>query len=689
MWWQEAIGSLKGIGPKRAETLAKLNIFTLGDLLNYYPRLDSFIDNSQLKTIKELVPDGSRQLFKASVYRALEKYSGGGKRYGLVTVRDATGYAEIYLFGGQRFLARSLKPEVEVLISGRIKPGRTAKSVSEPLIQSLSADHLQQMNAILPVYNLTESLTQQVLRQAVQQTLTVAADSGCPETLPQALVAKYHFPDRLSTLRNIHFPVSMGALQEARRRLVYEELFLLQCGLLLNKERNQEERGGIQHLPDGAMLRRVQEQLPFKLTAAQNKAWGEIAADMQAPRPMHRLLQGDVGSGKTVIAALALVKAGEAGYQGCLMAPTGILAQQHYETLSRFFKGTRLRCGLLTSNTKPVQRQELLADLAAGNLDILIGTHALLQEDVRFKNLSLVITDEQHRFGVNQRAALVSKSAFAPDVLIMTATPIPRTLALTVYGDVAVSSMQGLPPGRKPVTTLCYTTERRDEVYAGMVRQIKAGRQVYIVCASIEESEAMEEVRSVSEVYGELKRTYLKNIPTGLLHGKLKQAEKEEVMEAFARGELKALVTTTVIEVGVNVPNASLMIVENADRFGLAQLHQLRGRVGRGENQSYCVLLTDCLTEENLFRLKVLCDCHDGFALSEKDLELRGSGQIFGLRQHGLPDLYLADILRDKEVLLACRQDALALLADAQGREELRRLVDNQLDDRFARIFDF
>ena len=689
MWWQEAISSLKGIGPKRAATFEKVNIVTLGDLLNYYPRLDSYIDNSQLKTIRELVPDGSRQLFKAEVFRALERYSGGGKRYGLVTVRDATGYAELYLFGGQRFLARSLKAETQVLISGRIKPGRTAKSVSEPLIQSVSADHLQQMNAILPVYNLTESLTQQVIRQAVQQVLELAAVKGCPETLPVSLVQKYHFPDRLATLRNIHFPVSQAALAQAQQRLVYEELFLLQCGLLLHKERNLDERGGVQHHPGGVLVAQVRRRLPFKLTAAQVKAWGEIEADMEAPRPMHRLLQGDVGSGKTVIAALALAKTCGEGFQGCIMAPTGILAQQHYETLSSFLQGTGTPLALLTSNTRPAERQELLEQLAAGKIGILVGTHALLQEDVHFKKLALVITDEQHRFGVNQRAALVNKSALAPDVLIMTATPIPRTLALTIYGDVEVSSMKGRPPGRKSVTTLCYTGEKRPAVYEGMVRQIKAGRQVYIVCASIEESENLETVRSVNDVYAELKQTYLKNIPAGLLHGKLKNAEKEAVMEAFARGELKALVTTTVIEVGVNVPNATLMIVENADRFGLAQLHQLRGRVGRGEQQSYCVLLTDCLTADNLARLKVLYDCNDGFELSERDLELRGSGQIFGLRQHGLPDLYIANILRDQKVLSACRKDAAQVLADPQARQEVRRIVANQFDDRFARIFDF
>ncbi len=328
-----------------------------------------------------------------------------------------------------------------------------------------------------------------------------------------------------------------------------------------------------------------------------------------------------------------------------------------------------------------------MQELAEGSLKILVGTHALLQEDVVFAHLALVVTDEQHRFGVNQRAALVNKSEYAPDVLIMTATPIPRTLALTVYGDVETSVMRGMPPGRKAIETLCYTGDMRQKVYAGMVRQIRAGRQVYVVCASIEESEAMEGIRSVNDVFAELKKTWLKDIPCGLLHGKLKPAEKDEIMEAFAAGKLKCLVTTTVIEVGVNVPNATLMIVENADRFGLAQLHQLRGRVGRGDKQSYCVLLTDNQEPDNLARLTVLHNSNDGFELAQRDLELRGAGQLFGLRQHGLPDLRLADILRDTDVLLAARKDAQKVLAKPELRQEMLKGAANLFDSRFAGIF--
>lgn len=688
MWWQEAVSTLKGIGKKRVAAFEKLHVATIGDLLNFYPRLDSYIDNSQVLAIRNLATDGSKQLFKGELLRTGEHYSRQGGKYSILTLRDASGYAEVYLFGGQRFQSRTYKLGTELLIAGRVRPGRMGKVVTEALVQPYDAQHLAASQGILPVYNLTEALTQPLVRQAVRQALQLAAERGCPETLPELLVKQYGFLGRLETLVNIHFPESKQKLDLAKQRLIYEELFLLQCGLLLNKEQNGTQREGLQHRPNGPLVRGLLQGLPFQLTKAQGKAWKEIARDMEKPQPMHRLLQGDVGSGKTVISALALAKTVENGFQGCIMAPTGILAGQHYETLQSFFAGTKVRLALLTSMTKPAQRRNLLEDLALGLVDILIGTHAVLQEDVRFAKLALVVTDEQHRFGVNQRAALVNKAPVAPDVLIMTATPIPRTLALTVYGDVDVSLMQGLPPGRKAVTTLCYTGDKREQVYAGMLRQLKAGRQAYVVCASIEESEEME-VRSVTEVFEELTQSFLRDVPCALLHGKLKNAEKDDIMERFAKGELKALVTTTVIEVGVNVPNATLMIVEDADRFGLAQLHQLRGRVGRGDKQSYCVLLTDSQAPETLARLQVLHACNDGFELSERDLELRGSGQLFGLKQHGLPDLYIADILRDKELLQACRQDAQNCLAKPALRQEVLQAVREQFDERFAGIFNF
>ena len=689
-WWQEELTTLKGVGAKRAAAFARLNLKTVGDLLNFYPRLDSYIDNSKIVTIRELTTDGSMQLFTAEILRAVDRYGGSGRRFAAVSVRDHTGYANLYFFGAQRFQARSLHPGQKLLIRGRVHPGRAAKSVSELTVQDLTAKRGPTLQGILPVYNLTESLTQNILRQTMRQALALAKSEGCPETIPEELVHKYGFLDRWSCLKNIHFPENLKKMQQARTRLIYEELFLLQCGLCLHREYNEEQRSGIAHGPDGKLVQELLAGFPFKLTSAQKKAWQEISQDMERTRPMHRLLQGDVGSGKTALAALALAKTVENGFQGCLMAPTSILAWQHLETLQKFFSHTSVQIGILTSAVKKSEREELLARLAAGKLQILIGTHALLQEDVHFSKLALAVTDEQHRFGVDQRAALVNKSGYAPDVLIMTATPIPRTLALTVYGDVEVSFMKGVPPGRKPVQTLCYTDDKRAQVYEGVARQIKAGRQAYVLCPSIEESADLSDgskLRNVLEVYDELGRKWLKNIPCALLHGRLNNTEKEEIMKKFAAGKIKVLVTTTVIEVGVNVPNATLMIIENADRYGLAQLHQLRGRVGRGQEQSYCVLLTDNMSPDSLARLQVLHSCSDGFALSEKDLAMRGAGQLFGLRQHGLPDLYVADLLRDTEVLHRCRQDAEALLQKPELRQKLLAAVQNQFDDRFVNIF--
>ena len=684
MWWQEPITKLKGIGPKKAADFANLNIFTIGDLLNRYPR--TYVDQSKVKTIAELTTDGEKQLFCAEVYRVADRISARRMRYTLVTLKDATGFAELYMFAHQRFQTRNFKPGTQLLVDGKVQPGRGgAKMVTDAYVQILKDGESASAPGILPVYALSGALTQQNVRTAVKTALTMAEDY-LPESLPQEIINAKKLPPRFEAVKNIHFPVSFAELARARSRFIFEELFLLQCGLLYYRSRVKSTRSGIKMAPDGTLLQKVLAQLPFKLTEAQQKAWQDISLDMQDKKPMHRLLQGDVGSGKTVVSALALAKAAENGYQACIMVPTEILAQQHYETLQAFLEPAGISCGLLTSSVKGVRRRELLENLAAGNLQVLVGTHALIQDDVIFDKLALVVTDEQHRFGVEQRAKLANKSAYEPDVLVMTATPIPRTLALTVYGDLDVSVMKGMPPGRKSIKTLCYTGDKRREVYAGMVRQIKAGHQAYIVCAVIEPGE-MPGVRAAAEVYEELQRTFLNGIPCALLHGKMKPAEKEVVMEDFAAGKIKALISTTVIEVGVNVPNATLMIIENADRFGLAQLHQLRGRVGRGEAQSFCVLLTDSDSPETLARLNVLHTSNDGFYLAEQDLKLRGAGQLFGLRQHGLPDLYIADILQDTDVLIEARALAKKTLADAGQTAEITKVLDAQFDERFKRIF--
>ena len=647
-------------------------------------RQGAYLDYAKLKTIKELDVDNSKQIFKATVYQVKNGYGASRRSYTSVTVRDETGYATLYFFGGQRYKAQKLKPDTVLQITGRVRQGRTTKSVSEVDVQPLEQDE-GKTPGIVPVYALSGNLTQKNLRTWISEALRLAAED-LPESLPAKVVSQCNLPDRYTALKNIHFPESWEALRRAKQRFVFEELFLLQCGLLYYRQQSHDNREGIKHAADGALVKDVMQGLPFELTAAQQQAWREISLDMQDKKPMHRILQGDVGSGKTVISALALAKAVENGYQGCIMVPTEILAAQHFETLEQYLQPYGVRIALLTGGMRAKARRELLLNLELGLVDVVVGTHALLEEDVRFANLSLTVTDEQHRFGVEQRARLSNKSANAPDVLVMTATPIPRTLALTVYGDLDISVMKGRPPQRKPVRTLCYTDERRREVYAGLVRQVQAGRQAYVVCPLIEESDVLA-VHSAERVYEELKRDFLQDIPCALLHGRLKGAEKDAIMSSFAAGELKVLVSTTVIEVGVNVPNATLMVIENAERFGLAQLHQLRGRVGRGSEQSYCVLLTAADSPEALARLNVLHESEDGFYLAEKDMEQRGAGQLFGLKQHGLPDLRIADIMRDVDVIAQVRQLAQAQLRTPEDWAEIRRLVEMQFGERFNMIF--
>lgn len=677
--------TLKGIGPKKAADLAALNIFTVGDLLCYYPRQDAYLDYSRLKKIRELATDGSKQVFQGTVFRVRDSFQGRGRKFTVVTVRDETGYADLYFFMQQRYMAKKFKADEKLLITGRVKQGRTAKMVSEVFCQDAEGEN--NLLGIWPVYSLAGAVTQKNMRQWIRLALTKAAAENLPESLPDEVLSYCHFTDRLTALKNIHFPANWESLHQAQRRFIFEELFLLQCGLLYYRQNRNDEKHGVKHGRDGELIQKVLDQLPFSLTAAQKQAWQDISLDMQDIKPMHRILQGDVGSGKTVISALALAKAAENGFQGCLMAPTEILAQQHYKTLQEYFAPTGITVGLLTGSLKTRERGILLQGLADGSIDIVVGTHALIQQDVCFQKLSLVITDEQHRFGVGQRAALAGKASDAPDVLVMTATPIPRTLALTVYGDLDVSLMKGRPPGRQKIQTLCYTDEKRAEVYQGLLRLIQKGRQAYIVCPLIGESEMLG-ARSAESVYDELRHGILKDVKIALLHGRLKDSEKNAIMQAFAAGQIDVLVSTTVIEVGVNVPNAVLMVVENAERFGLAQLHQLRGRVGRGNEQSYCVLLTAADNPETLARLQVLHDSDDGFYLAEQDLRLRGAGQLFGMRQHGLPDLRIADIIRDTEIIVQARKMAQQLLTDNKhNRFFVQELVERQFDDRFQMIF--
>lgn len=685
MWWQEPVTRLKGIGPKKALEFENINVVTIGDLLNHFPRQGCYLDYSHIRTIGELTTGGEMQLFRGTIVRMNNRRSARNLKYATITIGDGTGFAEIVLFGAQTYMTRVYHTGDEVLVIGKVMPGRTAKSVTGASLSHVKEDGAE-APGILPTYALTGSLTQNQVRGAVRQALALARKE-LPECLPEKILRAKQFLPRLEALENIHFPKSPELLEQARQRLIFEELFFLQCGLLHHRVEIKKDSQGIKMARCGTLVRKVLDNLGFSLTDSQKKAWQEIDDDMQSPEPMNRLVQGDVGSGKTALALLALAKAVENGYQGCLMAPTEILAEQHYQEMQKVLEPAGIRTALLTGGLSAKTRRQVLEGLADGSIQAVVGTYALIQDKVVFHSLALAITDEQHRFGVAQRAKLQAKSQYAPHVLVMTATPIPRTLALTVYGDLDVSLMKGLPPGRKPVRTLCYTEEKRPAVYQGMVHQIREGHQAYVVCPLIEESEGVD-AKAAEELYEELTSTYLRGIPCGLLHGRLKPEEKDAVMESFARNETKVLITTTVVEVGVNVPNATLMVIEGADRFGLAQMHQLRGRVGRGSAQSYCVLLTASTNPVTLERLQIMRSCSDGFLLAEKDLELRGAGQFFGLRQHGLSDLYIADILRDTDTLVEARKAAQWAMGNPSiAKEVIRAAAVTQFDGRFERIF--
>ena len=474
-------------------------------------------------------------------------------------------------------------------------------------------------------------------------------------------------------------------LKEARNALAFEELYLIQCGLMLLKKKNQQEGKGIRHLGNSRKVLALLESLPFRLTHDQDKAWQEICKDMESPLPMRRLVQGDVGSGKTVIAMLALVKTVENGFQGAMMAPTEILAEQHHEGFVKQLAPLGIKVGFLSGRLTKKKREEMHAAIAAGEYDIVVGTHALIQEDVAFARLGLVVTDEQHRFGIDQRAALEKKGALTPDVLVMTATPIPRTMTLTVYGDLDVSLIKQLPPGRQPIRTFVRQPDRRELIYRYVRTQLEEGRQAYVVCPLIEDSEDSD-LPSAEEVYDELRYGFFYGMSCGLVHGRMKAAEKEQVMQDFYDNKVKLLVSTTVIEVGVNVPNASMMVIEHADRFGLAQLHQLRGRIGRGPYKSYCILVSEGKTENARERLKIMESTTDGFQLAEEDLRLRGPGQFFGRMQHGLPDLKIADVLGDMDILLKAREAAAATLENREDMGFVLPVLAAQYREQFARI---
>ena len=667
---------IKGVGETRARALEKLHIRTLGDLISYYPR--RWEDRTKLFPIRDL-PEGEYACCRAMLAQEPTAHRiSGGQTVVKVRAVDEGGVLDITFFH-QEYRKNALHRGETYIFYGRAEGGGIRRRMANPLLEKEGGQQLT--GRIMPVYPLTAGITQIMMAKAVRQGLDECRD--LPEdVLPDEIRRAHHLCYAGFALENIHFPTSPEALNTARRRLVFEELFLLSCGLSLLRQRRESVHG----LPcRAADMSDFYAALPFALTAAQRRAIEDAVGDMTSGRPMNRLCQGDVGSGKTMVAAACVWFAAQSRWQSALMAPTEILARQHYENLSPLFARFGLHCALLTSSTRAKERREILAGLADGSIDLCIGTHALLTEDVQYARLGLVITDEQHRFGVDQRAAL-SKKADSPHMLVLSATPIPRTLALIIYGDLDVSVIDELPPGRQKVDTFAVGEKYRQRLNAFIRKQVAEGHQVFIVCPLVGEDDHLPDERKAVTAYArKLQNEVFPDLRVAVLHGRMKAKEKESVMAAFAAGDSDILVSTTVVEVGEDVPNANLTVVENAERFGLSQLHQLRGRVGRGSAKSWCVLLSDSDNEDTRRRLKVLTQTNDGFKISEEDLRLRGPGDFFGQRQHGLPTLKAADLSCDMRLLEEAQSAANELLdGDPALSDPAHALLRQRIDRLFA-----
>ncbi len=672
-WRDVPVQFVKSVGPKLGESFAKVGVGTVGELLSYYPR--KHLDYSQCTPIAELRA-GKLATVWGSIYKVSSYTPPGKANLAIikVVIRDGSGRLNLSFFQrGGNYLRRQFEQRfplnAQIILSGTVKWDKYSQGLTldspefEVLGDTENADSQSDslhLGRIVPIYPLTEGLNIKWVRRAIHNALQAYAPR-ISDPLPAALKQRLGLIGFAEAIQAFHFPLSEESLRDARNRLVFQELLLTQLGLLYRREQHNSQSGGLKIQTTGKLAQAFLQQLPFTLTGAQQRVYQEILKDLRSENPMSRLVQGDVGSGKTVVAVLALLEAIEAGFQGALMAPTEILAEQHFQKIFQWLLPLNLQTELLIGSQGAKQKRETLARLASGEAHLIIGTHALIQEGVNFSRLGLAVIDEQHRFGVKQRATLRAKGQ-TPEILSMTATPIPRTLALTVYGDQDVSQIDELPPGRKPVETKLVRGSQREQTWEFMRQEMDAGRQCYVVFPLVDESEKMD-LKAATIEYERYREHVFPGYNVGLLHGKMKGQQKESVMRAFVKNEHQMLVATTVIEVGVDVPNATVMIIEHAERFGLAQLHQLRGRVGRGADRAYCFLVTDKLSEIAKERLQIFTQTQDGFVIAEQDLRLRGPGEFLGTRQSGLPDLLLTNLVEDTQWLELARTEARSIIA--------------------------
>lgn len=647
---QDPVTALSGVGEKRAETLANLGIETIEDLLSYYPFRYEDIQERQIQEINDQEKVTLKGLVVSPAVLNRFGYKKSKLSFRLMQENDVF----MVSFFNQPYLKDKVVVGEEIAIYGRWDAKRQTLNGMKILSSS------SQNEGFSPIYHVNKSIRQTTLIQLIKQAFEQYY-GYIEENLPQNLVDKYRLFARNEAMWAMHFPKTMEDHHQAKRRVIFEEFFIFQMKIQGLKTKEKAEKNGRSIPYDIQKLKAFIASLPFELTNAQKKVTNEICKDLLSPKHMQRLLQGDVGSGKTIVAAIVLYAATTAGFQGALMVPTEILAQQHYQSLAELLHSFEVNVALLTGSTKTKERQQILTDLKSGELDIIIGTHALIQDEVDFAHLGLVITDEQHRFGVNQRKVLREKG-YKPDVLFMTATPIPRTLAITVYGEMDVSIIDEMPAGRIPIVTRWVLPKQLDQVLKWGQTELASHHQMYVICPLIEESESLD-VENAQKIYEQLRDYYAPDYQVGLLHGRMKNDEKDAVMQAFKENQLQVLVSTTVIEVGVNVPNATAMIIIDADRFGLAQLHQLRGRVGRGSQASYCILVANPKNEVGKERMKIMTQTNNGFVVSQKDLELRGPGEVFGNRQSGLPVFHFADIVADAHILEVAKEEAQAIYA--------------------------